>query len=77
MSCRSTTRFGNDSLYQIQFKNWVLLKAINDDEQGQYYEVGQANSISNKIRLANDAYIKAGSILVFYVKGEWSNESNA
>lgn len=52
-------KVGNGSLHQIQFENWVLLKAINVDTEGQYYEVGQAGSVSNKIKLANDAYIKA------------------
>lgn len=52
----------------------MLLKAIDNDEQGQFYEVGQADNISNKIKLAANAYAKAGSILVFTVKGEWSNE---
>lgn len=56
-------KVGNGSLHQIQYENWVLLKAIDDDEQGQYYEVGQANSISNKIRLASDAEIKARQYL--------------
>ena len=55
----------------------MLLKAIDNDEQGQFYEVGQANEISNKIKLANDAKIKAGSILTFYVRGVYSNEQNA
>lgn len=52
-------KVGNGSLHQIQFENWVLLKAINVDTEGQYYEVGQDNSLSNKIRLASDAEIKA------------------
>lgn len=68
---------GNNSLFQVQYKNWVLLKAVNVDTEGQYYEVGQANTISNKIQLAADAYIKAGSTLVFSVKGEYSNEQDA
>lgn len=35
-----------------------MLKAIDNDSQGNYYEVGQANSISNKIKLADDAELK-------------------
>lgn len=38
---------------------------------------GQANSISNKIKLADDAKLKVGDILTFYVRGEWSNEQDA
>lgn len=64
-------------MYQIQYENWVLLKAVDNDNQGQYYEVGQAGSISNKIKLASDAQLKQGDILTFYVKGEWSNEQDA
>jgi len=52
---------------------YLMLKAIDSDEQGNYYEVGQANSISNKIKLANDANLKTGNILTFYVKGEYNN----
>ena len=50
-------------MYQVQYKNWVLLKAVDNDNQGQFYEVGQANELSNKIKLANDAKIKARQYL--------------
>ena len=67
-------KVGNGSLFQVQYNEYMLLKAIDNDEQGQFYEVGQADNISNKIKLAANAYAKAGSILVFIVKGERSNE---
>lgn len=47
----------------------MLLKAVDNDSQGQYYEVGQANELSNKIRLATDAKIKARKYLNVLCKG--------
>lgn len=37
----------------------MLLKAVDNDKQGQFYELGQTNKLSNKIKLASDAEIKA------------------
>ena len=52
-----------------------MLKAYTSDTEGNYYEAGQADSISDKIQLAGDANLKAGDILTFYVRGVYSNES--
>lgn len=57
---------GGDSLI-IMLDNEVLIKATDKDSQGNYYEVGTAGTISNKIQLTSDWQLLAGDILTIYV----------
>lgn len=52
----------------------MLDKADTSYTEGHYYEVGQADSISNKIEITSDWQLKAGDKLILYVRGEY-NES--
>lgn len=51
----------------------MLKKMSENDTRWNYCEIGQANEINNKIKLADDANFKAGDKLTFYVRGVYSN----
>lgn len=67
---------GNNSLLAGYLDEDLMLKKMREnDTRWNYCEVGQANEVSNKIKLADDANLKAGDKLTFYVRGVYSNES--
>lgn len=50
-----------------------LIKSSDDaGTDGHYCEVGDTESISNKIKTTTDWNLKSGRILEFIVRGEWS-----
>lgn len=51
---------------------------VSSDEQGtdgHYVEVGEVNSVSNKIKSTRDWSLKVGDILEIVVRGEYSNDT--
>lgn len=49
---------------------------VSSDEQGtdgHYVEIGEVNSVSNKIMTTTDWILKVGDILEIVVRGEYSN----
>lgn len=48
-----------------------LTKAIDNDTQGHYYEVGEEGSISNKLKLTQDWNADIGEYFEFIVRGEY------
>lgn len=57
--------------------NGERLKLSSDDAgtDGHYREVGEANSISNKIKLTSDWGAGANDSFIFVVRGEYSNDT--
>lgn len=53
----------------------LMLSSDNAGTDGHYREVGEANSISNKIKLTGDWGAGASDSFIFVVRGEYSNET--
>ena len=53
----------------------MLIKASTSDNEGNYYEIGENNNISNQIKLTNDWNLEEGDILEFVTRGEYSNDT--
>ena len=52
-----------------------LIKATSLDTEGNYYEVGEVNSISKKIRITSDWEAIQGDVFEFVIRGEYSDTS--
>lgn len=50
----------------------LLLSSDEADTDGHYVEVGEADSISNKIKITSDWAVEAGMTFEFVVRGEYS-----
>ena len=68
-------KVGNDSL--IVFYEGLFLKLARDGTKasGSYIEVGEAETISNKIKITDDWNAESGDCFEFIVKGVYSNET--
>ena len=53
----------------------LLLSSDDAGTDGHYREVGDADSISNKIKLTTDWSASAGDYFEFVVRGEYSSET--
>lgn len=51
----------------------LLLSSDEAGTDGHYVEVGEADSISNKIKITSDWAVEAGMTFEFVVRGEYSN----
>lgn len=69
-------KVGADTL-DVYFNGERLIKASTADTEGHYYEVGEANSTSNKINIATDWFNSANDkpnvndIFEFVIRGEY------
>ena len=50
------------------FNGEKLIKAIDDDSQGHYYEVGTEDMSSNTIKLTSDWYANVGDVFEFSIR---------
>lgn len=68
-------KVGNGSL--IVFYEGLFLKFASDGtkDSGSYTEVGEAGTISNKIKITNDWSAETGDCFEFIVKGVYENET--
>lgn len=68
-------KVGNDSL--IVFYEGLFLKFASDGtkDSGSYTEVGEAGTISNKIKITDDWNAESGDCFEFIVKGVYENET--
>ncbi len=53
----------------------LILSSDDAGTDGHYREVGEANSISNKIKLTSDWGAGASDSFIFVVRGEYSNDT--
>ena len=61
---------------QVYYMGQLLLLSSDDaGTDGHYREVGEANSISNKIKLTTDWSADKGEYFKFVVKGVYTNET--
>lgn len=67
-------KVGTDCL-MVFFEGCLLKKATNNKNEGHYYEVGNANSISTEITLTEDWGLAEGEILTCIVKGVYDNDT--
>ena len=64
------------SVLQVYYMGQLLLLSSDDaGTDGHYREVGEANSISNKIKLTSDWSADKGEYFKFVVKGVYTNET--
>ena len=64
------------NVLQVYYMGQLLLLSSNDaGTDGHYREVGEADSISNKIKLTTDWSADKGEYFKFVVKGVYSNET--
>ena len=68
-------KVGNDSL--IVFYEGLFLKLARDGTKasGSYTEVGEAGTISNKIKITDDWSADSGDCFEFIVKGVYTNDT--
>lgn len=68
-------KVGNDSL--IVFYEGLFLKLARDGTKasGSYIEVGEAETISNKIKITDDWNAESGDCFEFIVKGVYTNDT--
>ena len=64
-------KVGQDVL-DVYLNGEKLIKATSSDDEGHYYEVGDADSISNQIKITSDWSLESGDYFDFVVRGEWS-----
>ena len=67
-------KVGTDVL-DIYLNGERLLKASTTDSEGHYYEVGEADSISNQIKITDDWNLDAGDIIEIVVRGEYTDDT--
>ncbi len=67
-------KVGADSL-MVFHEGSLLKKATNNKDEGHYYEVGNANSVSTQIILTEDWGLSTGEILTFIVKGVFESDT--
>ena len=64
------------NVLQVYYMGQLLLLSSDDaGTDGHYREVGEANSISNKIKLTTDWSAETGEYFKFMVKGVYTNET--
>lgn len=64
------------NVLQVYYMGQLLLQSSDDvGTDGHYREVGEADSISNKIKLTSDWSAETGEYFKFVVKGVYSNET--
>ena len=64
-------KVGQDTL-DVYLNGFRLIKSSNDEgEDGHYVEVGDADSISNKIKATSDWNFVEGDVLDLVVRGDW------
>lgn len=64
------------NVLQVYYMGQLLLLSSDDaGSDGHYREVGEANSISNKIKLTTDWSAETGEYFKFVVKGVYENET--
>ena len=64
------------NVLQVYYMGQLLLLSSDDvGTDGHYTEVGEADSISNKIKLTTDWSADKGEYFKFVVKGVYSNET--
>ncbi len=51
----------------------LLLSSDDSGTNGHYREVGEANAVSNQIKLTTDWGAETGEYFEFIVRGEYSN----
>ena len=65
------------NVLQVYYMGQLLLLSSDDaGTDGHYREVGEADSISNKIKLTSDWAAETGEYFKFVVKGVYENETN-
>lgn len=60
-------KVGSDRL-DVFFNGEKLIKAIDDDSQGHYYEVGTEDMSSNTIKLTSDWFANVGDVFEFSIR---------
>ena len=64
------------NVLQVYYMGQLLLLSSDDSgTDGHYREVGEADSISNKIKLTSDWSADKGEYFKFVVKGDYKNET--
>ena len=64
------------NVLQVYYMGQLLLLSSDDaGTDGHYREVGEANSISNKIKLTTDWSAETGEYFKFVVKGVYENDT--
>ena len=64
------------NVLQVYYMGQLLLLSSDDEgTDGHYREVGEADSISNKIKLTTDWSADKGEYFKFVVKGVYTNET--
>ena len=64
------------NVLQVYYMGQLLLLSSDDaGSDGHYREVGEANSISNKIKLTTDWSAETGEYFKFVVKGVYENDT--
>lgn len=68
-------KVGQDVL-DVYIEDERLIKSSDEaGTDGHYQEVGELDSISNKIKITTDWAVEAGMIFEFVVRGEYSNDT--
>ena len=64
------------NVLQVYYMGQLLLLSSDDEgTDGHYVEVGEADSLSNKIKLTSDWAAETGEYFKFVVKGVYENET--
>lgn len=64
------------NVLQVYYMGQLLLLSSDDaGTNGHYVEVGEADSLSNKIKLTSDWSAESGEYFKFVVKGVYENET--
>ena len=64
------------NVLQVYYMGQLLLLSSDDaGSDGHYVEVGEADSLSNKIKLTSDWAAETGEYFKFVVKGVYENET--
>lgn len=68
-------KVGQDVLDVFLNGERLILSSDEQGADGHYVEVGEANSISNKIKITTDWNLKIGDVLELIVRGEYVNDT--
>ena len=64
------------NVLQVYYMGQLLLLSLDDaGTNGHYVEVGEADSLSNKIKLTSDWAAETGEYFKFVVKGVYENDT--
>ena len=65
------------NVLQVYYMGQLLLLSSDDEgTDGHYRELGEVDSISNKIKLTSDWSAETGEYFKFVVKGVYENDTN-